>query len=132
MPIINLKKFYYPYYTEDTFVEVSDKVAETLLMLRRQENNCVHKIWYHKAYFSLDCTDGIENHALNWEQPSPEEILIREEETLLYEITLEHLKRGHIQSGNLLSWTPEGESSMGISRWTKSPNSIVLANCSLL
>ncbi|MEA5057478.1 hypothetical protein SDC9_98887 [bioreactor metagenome] len=42
------------------------------------------------------------------------------------------MKRGHIQSGNLLSWTPEGESSMGVSRWSKSPNSIVLANCSLL
>ena len=42
------------------------------------------------------------------------------------------MKRGRIQSGNLLSWTPEGESSMGVSRWSKSPNSIVLANCSLL
>jgi DNA-directed RNA polymerase specialized sigma24 family protein len=91
MPIINLKKFYYPYYTKDTFIEVSDEVAEALLKLTRQENNQTHKIWYHKAYFSLDCEDGIENHALNWEQPSPEEILIREEETLLYEITLEHL-----------------------------------------
>lgn len=42
------------------------------------------------------------------------------------------MKSGRIQSGNLLSWTPEGESSMGISRWTKSPNSIVLAECSVL
>lgn len=91
MPIINLKKFYYPYYTEDTFIEVSNEVAEALLMLSRQENNQAHKIWYHKAYFSLDCEDGIENHALNWEQPSPEKVLIREEEQLLHEITLERL-----------------------------------------
>lgn len=91
MPIINLRKLYYPYYTEDTFIEVSDEVAEALLKLTRQENNQTHKIWYHKAYFSLDCEDGIENHALNWEQPSPEEILIREEDQLLREITLERL-----------------------------------------
>ncbi len=91
MPIINLKKFYYPYYTKDTFIEVSDEVADALLKFTRQENNQAHKIWYHKAYFSLDCEDGIENHALNWEQPSPEEILIKEEEQVLHEITLERL-----------------------------------------
>lgn len=91
VPIINLKKFYYPYYTEDAFIEVSNEVAEALLMLRRQENSRAHKIWYYKAYFSLNCEDGIENYALNWEQPSPEDILIREEENLLHEITLERL-----------------------------------------
>lgn len=42
------------------------------------------------------------------------------------------MKRGRIQSGNHLSWTPEGESSLGLSRWSKSPNSIVLAKFSVL
>lgn len=91
MPIINLKKFYYPYYSEDTLIEVSDEVAEALLLAKRSEDNQCSKICYHNAYFSLDCADGIENHALNWEQPSPEEVLIWEEERLLHEITLEHL-----------------------------------------
>lgn len=92
MPIINLKKFYYPYYTKDTFIEVSDEVAEALLKLTRQENNQAHKIWYHKAYFSLDCEDGIENHALNWEQPSPEDYMILAEEEATHKLLLEHLQ----------------------------------------
>lgn len=91
MPIINLKKYYYPDIKKDTFVEVSDEVAEALLELRREEDRIRSRIRYHKAYFSLDGSDGIENHALNWAQPSPEEILIREEEKFLHEITLERL-----------------------------------------
>ena len=75
----------------DTFVEVSDEVAAALLELRREENRITSRIRYHKAYFSLDASDGIENHALNWAQPSPEEILIRAEEELFNEITLERL-----------------------------------------
>lgn len=49
MPIINLKKFYYTYYTKDTFIEVSNEVLQALLTLSRQENDQAHKIWYHKA-----------------------------------------------------------------------------------
>ena len=61
MPIINLKKYYYPAYTKDTFVEVSDEVAEALLLMGREENARKSKIYYHKAYFSLDYGEGIEN-----------------------------------------------------------------------
>lgn len=92
MPIINLKKFYYPYYTEDTFIEVSDEVAEALLKLSRQENNQAHKIWYHKAYFSLDCADGIENYALNWEQPSPEDIFMQKEDEAYNDLMMKRLE----------------------------------------
>ena len=91
MPIVNLRKFYYPDIKVDTFFEVSDEVAEALLALRREEDRIISRIRYHKAYFSLDGSDGIENYAPSWAQPSPEEILIREEEKLLHEITLERL-----------------------------------------
>lgn len=39
---------------------------------------------------------------------------------------------GSIQTDNLLSWTPDGESPIGATRWAKSPNSIVLANYFML
>ena len=39
---------------------------------------------------------------------------------------------GQINADNLLSWTPEGESARGGTRWAKSPNSIVLARYYLL
>ena len=39
MQTVNLKKYYYPLFTKDTFVEVSDEVAEALLLMHREENN---------------------------------------------------------------------------------------------
>lgn len=75
MPTINLRK-YYPYLNEDCFVEVSDKVAEAFLQAHREEDNYRHRVWYHKAYYSLDRGEGIENSILHF-APSPEEILMQ-------------------------------------------------------
>lgn len=72
-------------------MEVSDEVAEALLLMRREENNRTHKIWYHKAYYSLDCEDGIENCALDFTAKSPEEIFVEREEEQVYLATLELL-----------------------------------------
>lgn len=80
MQTINLKKYYYPLYKQDTFLTVSDEVAEALLLMRREENNHARKVWYHKAYFSLDREDGIENEAIGWTQPSPEDYVMELEE----------------------------------------------------
>lgn len=91
MQIINLKKYYYPLIKTDVFVEVPDEVADALLHLHREENNRTSKIWYHKAYFSLDCGDGIENAAIGWEQPSPEDYMIQAEDEAAHELLLEHL-----------------------------------------
>ena len=91
MQTINLKKYYYPLFATDTFIEVSDEVAEALLLMRREENNRTHKIWYHKAYYSLDCEDGIENCALDFTAKSPEEIFVEREEEQVYLATLELL-----------------------------------------
>ena len=91
MPIINLKKYYYPAYTKDTFVEVSDEVAEALLLMGREENARKSKIYYHKAYFSLDYGEGIENAALDFVEKSPEEILMEKEDERFYLLTLQRL-----------------------------------------
>ena len=37
------------------------------------------------------------------------------------------MKLGPIEADNLLSWKPDGEKSIGGTRWAKSSNSIVLA-----
>ncbi len=66
-------------------------MAEALLLMRREENNRTRKIWYHKAYYSLDCEDGIENCAFDFTAKSPEEILLEQEEEQLFLATLEHL-----------------------------------------
>ena len=92
MAIINLRKYYYPTYKKDTFIEVSDEVAEALLLMLRAENNYAQKRLYHKAYFSLDCEDGIENDAIGWAQPSPEDYMIEWEEQAAHELLLEHLR----------------------------------------
>lgn len=75
MHIINLRK-HYPHYTEDIFLEVSDEVYEVILQSIRQENNYKSRMYYHKAQYSLDCDDGIENEALH-RMPSPEEIFMQ-------------------------------------------------------
>lgn len=42
------------------------------------------------------------------------------------------MKNGSISAYNRLSWTPEGESVRGGTKWAKSPNGIVLAEWFLL
>jgi RNA polymerase sigma-70 factor (ECF subfamily) len=89
MLTINLRK-YYPFLNEDRFIEVSDEVSEAFLLAKRQEDNYHHRAWYHKAYYSLDRGDGIENSILHTE-PSPEEILMQKVSMQqLYE-ALDHL-----------------------------------------
>ncbi len=59
MKTINLRD-YYPFYTKDTFLEVSDEVAEALAEAERQERNYLRRLFYNKAHYSLDAEDGIE------------------------------------------------------------------------
>ena len=92
MQTVNLKKYYYPLFTKDTFIEVSDEVAESLLLMHREENNRIRKMYYHKAYFSLDREDGIENDAVCGFEKSPEEIFMKQEEERFFLLTLERLE----------------------------------------
>ena len=79
MKTINLRTYYYPYYTEDVFVEVSDEVAEVMLLSVREMENYRRRTCRHKAYYSLDAYDWTENYTLE-HSPSPEEMLVLQEE----------------------------------------------------
>ena len=71
------ERFLY-WYIQDQFIEVADEVAEALTASRRQEAAYVERARYNKAYYSLDCDDGIEYSACQHE-PSPQELLDRKE-----------------------------------------------------
>lgn len=72
MRTINLRD-YYPAYTSDTFLEVQDEIIETLAQFKRDDHAYYERRRVHKAYYSLDLGDGIENAAL-YREPSPQEI----------------------------------------------------------
>lgn len=63
MKKINLRNLY-PFYHNDLFVEVSDEVAAALAEAERMERNYIRRVYWNKAYFSLDAGDGIEHEAL--------------------------------------------------------------------
>ena len=77
MTTINLKDFY-PWYTHDEYIEVSEEVAEELHTSRRREAAHAERVRYNKAFYSLDCDDGIEYTACLHE-PTPQELLDRVE-----------------------------------------------------
>ena len=77
MTTINLRDFY-PWYTHDEYIEVSEEVAEELHTSRRQEAAHAERVRYNKAFYSLDCDDGIE-YAACLHEPSPQELMDRKE-----------------------------------------------------
>ena len=84
MTTINLKD-HYPWYTEETFMEVPDEIAAFLDEDRRLQINYAQYIRDNKAFYSLDAGDGIEAEALNLPE-QPDEALERMElERLLQE-----------------------------------------------
>ena len=60
MKKINLKS-YYPYYASDCIVEVADEVYQVFDMFAQKEHADYQRRRMHKAYYSLDVGDGIEN-----------------------------------------------------------------------
>ena len=74
MKIINLRD-YYPFYTQDTLLEVSDEVAQAMAEAERLERNYMRRMFYNKAQYSLDADDGIEASATECHILSPEAVL---------------------------------------------------------
>ena len=63
MAVINLRD-YYPFYTSDCFMEVSEEVAEMFKEFDRKEAAYRLRTYRHKAYYSLDRDDGLEHEAV--------------------------------------------------------------------
>ena len=78
MKKINLKD-YYPYYIQDTVVEVPDEVADLLREYKLAEASYILRTYRHKAYFSLDYDASVERDALVIVL-TPAEILEQKEE----------------------------------------------------
>ena len=64
MKSIDLKKYYpHPLHEgENTVILVTDEVANALERFIREENNDTLRRYRAKAYYSLDCENGIEHH----------------------------------------------------------------------
>lgn len=72
---INLRDFY-PDSQEDTYIEVSDEIAQMMLAFARAEASYERKVRRYKAYYSLDHKTGIERSIL-FTSHSPEELYER-------------------------------------------------------
>lgn len=77
MKTINLRDFY-PWYTADELVEVTDEVAAALQGDRQADAAYTERVRRNKAYYSLDCDDGIE-YSICQHEPTPDELLDRKE-----------------------------------------------------
>lgn len=67
---------YYPHPLhegENTVILVTDEVANALERFIREENNDTLRRYRAKAYYSLDCENGIEHHIL-FREKTPEEL----------------------------------------------------------
>lgn len=76
MKTINLRVLYPDAYKSDYYVEVPDEVAEVFETFERMEKAYMQRVYYHKAYYTLDCSDEIE-HSVVFKVLSPEEIYER-------------------------------------------------------
>ena len=61
MKTINLRVLYPDAYKSDYYVEVPDEVAEVFETFERMEKAYMQRVYYHKAYYTLDCSDEIEH-----------------------------------------------------------------------
>ena len=107
---INLRELY-PWYSEDTFIEVSDEVAAFLEEDKRLQINYAQYIRDNKAFYSLDAGDGIEAEALNLPE-QPDEVLERMELERLLQEALAQLTPA--QRRRVLAHFVEGRSQLEI------------------
>ena len=73
---INLRDYYPNFYNNDCIVEVPDEVAASMDKFERAEAAYYLRRYRHKAYYSLDCDDGLEYDIL-FVSMSPDEIYER-------------------------------------------------------
>lgn len=66
----------YPWCSGDEYIEVSDEIAEAFAGFMRSEKAYREKVRYHRAFYSLDAGDGIENDIV-FISATPQEIYER-------------------------------------------------------
>ena len=76
MKTINLRDLYPDVYKTDTFVEVTEEVLDVIQTAQRLEAAYERRMYRHKAHYSLDCDNGIENAILM--KPQTPEMLLEE------------------------------------------------------
>lgn len=76
MKTINLRELYPDAYMSDYFVEVPDEVAEVFITFERMENAYKQRTYYHRAFYTPDCSDGIEQSVV-FRSLTPEKIYER-------------------------------------------------------
>ena len=74
MQKINLRDLYPDAYKTDVFVDVTEEVLTAIRDKQQDDAAYERRKFRHKAYYSLNRGDGIDNDALN-QPPTPEEIL---------------------------------------------------------
>ena len=72
MAVINLRN-YYPCYRQDCMLEVSEELAAQLKAWEREERSFLRRRERHRAGYSLDRNDGLEQAAVE-KTHSPEEV----------------------------------------------------------
>lgn len=75
---VNLRDLYPDVYKNDYFVEVTEDVLETIRAAERAEAAYDRRMYRYKAYYSLDCDNGIENAILM--KPQTPEMLLEEKQ----------------------------------------------------
>ena len=73
------------------YVIIRDKKNPEMSEVMVFADDADRKMFRYKAFYSLDCNDGIENAAIGWAQPSPEDYLIEKEELAEYEELIRRL-----------------------------------------
>ena len=64
MQKINLRDLYPDFYTSDYFIDVPEQLAVELHQFDLDEASYKLRTYRYRAYYSLDCNDGIENEIL--------------------------------------------------------------------
>ena len=78
MKKVNLRDLYPDVYKTDHFVEVTEDVLETIRAAERAEAAYDRRMYRYKAYYSLDCDNGIENAILM--KPQTPEMFLEEKQ----------------------------------------------------
>ena len=74
MQKINLRELYPDVYKTDVFVDVAEEVVAAIRGQEQDDAAYERRMYRHKAHYSLNREDGIENDALN-RSLTPEEVL---------------------------------------------------------